>query len=357
MSEFELDLDLKYRPDNLGDISGQESVTKVIKQYLKENVLPKSILLYGPPGTGKTTLGRIIGKVLNEHPCGTIEKDSASDGKIDNIRALKLEIVHHPIEGDCKTYIFDEAHRISAAGFDSLLKTIEEPPPGVRFIFITTEKEKIPSTVQSRCELHRFNRIPNSIIDIRLKEILKLEKKKLPQALIDLAVESGEGSMRGAIVALQKILTLHANDETELDITKTLGVVSSKNLSSLMYAYLFQDFFEMRKQSKVFSPEIVDPVQGIHRLQQFTADLRLGFAAKDLVPELKSNIDDLLGKIWAKFPECNMSDKAFQAFIGNRVHKLWEKSLDIELKLKKTSNKSAVVDMIPVELARLWKDA
>jgi DNA polymerase III subunit gamma/tau len=351
----ELNLDLKYRSGDLSEVVGQPQVTKVLSQYLKEETLPKSLLFYGPPGTGKTSTARIVAKMLNPHHSGLIEKDSAIDGKVDNIRSLQTEILHYPMEGDFKTYIFDEAHRITAAGFDSLLKTIEEPPKGVRFIFVTTNREQIPETVQSRCELHQFNRIPNNLIEDRLKYILKAEKKKLPDELLNLAVESGDGSMRVAIVSLQTILTLYENDEKELDITKTLGIVSSKNLSNLVYSYLFQEFFEMRNHCKVFNPEIVDPIKGIHSLQQFTADLRYGLASKDLIPDLKSNVGDLLDRIWERYKTSGMDERSFQLYIGGLIHKLWEKSLDIEVQLKKTSNKSTVVEMIPVELAQLWK--
>jgi len=352
------DLDLKYRPSSISELKGQDQVTKVIEQHLKDGTLPKSILFYGPPGTGKTSLGRIIAHMSNPHGSGIVEKDSAIEGKVDMIRALQMEVLHFPMEGETKTYIFDEAHRISAAGFDSLLKTIEEPPSHVRFIFVTTNRDQIPATIQSRCELHQFNRLKTDVVESRIKEIVKLEKIKIPGPLLTLAVEAGDGSLRGAIIALQKIITLHNEDETELDITKSLGIVGSKNLSSFVNAYLFQDYFSLRKSAKVFSPEIVDPIKAIHNLQQFVADLRHGFATEDIVPELKSNIDDLLSLIHeqrANFSQ--LSDKDYKRVIGDRIHKLWRKSLDLEVTLRKTSNKSTVVDMIPIELAMLWRDA
>ena len=353
-------LDIKYRPQDFSELKGQRQVTEVVKQHLKEGSLPKSLLFFGPPGSGKTSLARLIAKELNPHSSGLIEKDSALDGKVDMIRGLQSEILHFPMEGEYKTYIFDEAHRISSAGFDSLLKKVEEPPDHARFIFVTTNREQIPATIQSRCELHQFNRIPNEIIKSRIKEILKKEKIKLPETLIGLTVEAGDGSLRGAIISLQKILTLHSEDQTEIEITKSLGIISSKNLSNFIFAFLFQEYFELRKYSKLFSPETVDPIKAIHNLQQFTADLRHGFATPDLVPELKSNIEVLLSKILerGKGKEfSNFNEVQFKRYIGNRIHKLWEKSIDLEVLMRKTSNKSAVVEMIPIELAMLWKDA
>jgi DNA polymerase-3 subunit gamma/tau len=352
------DLPGKYRPQTFEELVGQAHITKVIEQHLKSGTLPRSLIFYGPAGVGKTSLARLIGTALNSHKSGTIEKDSAIAGKVDAIRTLQTELLHYPLEGEYKTYIFDEAHRISPAGFDSLLKTVEEPPEHVVFIFVTTNINQIPLTIRSRSEAHFFNRISEAVITDKLKEVLSIEKSKLPDNLLRLAVEAGNGSLRSALVALNQIITLYQNDEVEIEITKTLGIVSSTLMSKFVLGHILSDFHKVMEASALFNSEVIDPVKAMSVFQQFIYDVRLGLILPDEIRSMRSNVTptiEEIHKLKANYPQ--LTDADFLRNIGARLDNLLEVSLDFEQKLRLANNKDVVVKYMVIRLAKTWYNA
>jgi len=149
-------LHLKHRPTDFLSVKGQDHVTLLLGKQVESKSVPNCIILYGPSGVGKTTVSRIIAKLLNDHPSGTIEIDSALDGGKDSVKQDQLDLYNYPLSGEFKTYIYNEAQELTRQSFGSLLNMLEEPPEHVRFILVTNNFDKIPLNIKSRSQSHHF---------------------------------------------------------------------------------------------------------------------------------------------------------------------------------------------------------
>jgi DNA polymerase-3 subunit gamma/tau len=214
---------LTYRPRTFDDLVGQPEVQIILRRMVDINQIPSAVLFAGTKGTGKTTTARILAAALNclepAKPCGTcptckatfdgtsmdvIEIDAASTGNVDDIRSLRQNLQYRQ-SGDWRVIILDEAHSISPAGFNALLKTLEEPPPHTLFILCTTENRKIPGTVASRCIPFHFKRLSPADIAGRLAYIAHTEQHPVNPDLLDLIADRADGAMRDAIMALDQV--------------------------------------------------------------------------------------------------------------------------------------------------------
>lgn len=216
-------LALRYRPTVFADLVGQKPVQVILRQMVAANRVPTGLLFDGAPGTGKTTTARILAAALNcetpPGPCGVcpsckavaagtsldvVEIDAASNGLVDDIRALRNQVMYC-VGGRCRVVILDEAHSMSGAAFDALLKTLEEPPPDTVFVLLTTEPARLPDTVVNRCMGFTFRRI--GIVDIaaRLRHICQAEAMTVEDGLLTVLAERADGSMRNAIMALDQM--------------------------------------------------------------------------------------------------------------------------------------------------------
>src|SRR3954449_11117314 len=244
----------KYRPQTFADVVGQEAVVRTLTNAIEQGKVRQAYLFAGPRGTGKTSLARILAKSVNcahgptTHPdnschacvgitSGTsldvIEMDAASQRGIDDIRDIRDRVVLQPVEGRSKVYILDEAHQLTDAAWNALLKLIEEPPPHLLFVFCTTELQKVLPTVRSRCQTFVFQRP-------RLPDLLKLlrrvadgEGMDVPDAALALVARSARGSFRDAVSTLDQLAAATGSQISVQDVLQLLGAVEEEVLFRL----------------------------------------------------------------------------------------------------------------------------
>jgi DNA polymerase-3 subunit gamma/tau len=244
----------KYRPQTFAEVVGQEAVVRTLTNAIEQNKVRQAYLFAGPRGTGKTSLARILAKSLNCqngptptpdntcHACvsitnGTsldvIEMDAASQRGIDDIRDIRDRVVLQPVEGATKVYILDEAHQLTDAAWNALLKLIEEPPPHLVFIFCTTELQKVLPTVRSRCQTFVFQRprLPDLVRKLRL--IADGESIDVPDAALALIARGGRGAYRDAESTLDQLASATGGRITVQDVLQLLGAVEDEVLFRL----------------------------------------------------------------------------------------------------------------------------
>ena len=252
----------KWRPERFGELAGQEHVTRTLVQALKSGRIAHAFLFTGIRGVGKTTAARILARCLNceqgptAEPCGqcasclevrtgaaldVIEIDGATYRKIDDARAIIENLSYRPARDRFKIYIIDEAHQLTDQAFNALLKTLEEPPPHVKFILATTEPQKMPETILSRLQRYDFRRIPFTVILARLKELAEREGAAADEAALGLIAREAGGSMRDAERMLETAIASLEGKVGEGEVASILGVASRSRVFELAAAILNKD--------------------------------------------------------------------------------------------------------------------
>ena len=284
----------RYRPATFGDLLGQELTARTLKEAAKQEKLAHAYLLAGPRGTGKTTTARLIAKIANcetrakdakfraeGEPCNhcthcteidegrsldVIEIDGASNRGIDEIRDLKNSIRLAPTSSLRKVFIIDEAHQLTPAAFNALLKSLEEPPPHIIMILATTEADRIPPTIISRTQQFYFRRVPRELVMQKLTRIAKEEVVDISGEALDLIAASGEGSFRDAESLLDQLISFGGRRITLADVEGMIGKVGFAKLSA--FAGLL--IGENREAALAALAELSDAG---YNLAQFTKDL------------------------------------------------------------------------------------
>lgn len=232
---------LKWRPQTFDDVIGQEHITRTLQNSIETKRIRHAYLFSGPRGTGKTTTARLLAHALGSKNLDLIEIDAASHTSVDDVRDLRDKIAFMPADGDYKVYIIDEVHRFSKSAFDALLKTLEEPPAHAIFVLATTEIDKVPDTIKSRCLQFEFRRV--SLIEVadRLQMIAESEGIHIDRAALELIARHGTGSVRDSISLLDQIVA-DPHEHVTLELTqRILGTASSENVQQLAEAILMGD--------------------------------------------------------------------------------------------------------------------
>jgi DNA polymerase-3 subunit gamma/tau len=299
----------KYRPQSFSEVYAQDHVTKILQSAIASGRIAHAYLFTGPRGVGKTSLARIMAKSLNcdegptTHPCNkctncteitsgvspdVIEIDGASNTGVDDIRDLQKELMYAASGAKFKIYIIDEVHMLSKNAFNALLKTLEEPPENVIFIFATTEPHKVLPTIISRCQRYDFKRIPVEAIVARLQELSELEGIKVDAESLYLIARKADGGMRDALSLLDQTISYCANDINVEQVRQIFGMIPNQ---------VYFDFM-----GKIKAHDAQNLIIGMHRifeegtdLQEFIANMleflrmvlhsKLGIQIKDVSQE------------------------------------------------------------------------
>ncbi|MFH2036136.1 MAG: DNA polymerase III subunit gamma/tau [Candidatus Zixiibacteriota bacterium] len=261
----------KYRPQQFDDVIAQEHVTRTLKNAIKNERLSSGYLFTGPRGTGKTTTARLLAKAVNcaEGPTPTpcdkcdsckeiisgsaldvLEIDAASNTGVDDMRTLRENVRYMPTTGKKRIYIIDEVHRLSGSAFDALLKTLEEPPDHVLFIFATTEPHKVPETIRSRTQRYDFRRVAVADLSSHLKKIAETEKIAIDDEALFVLARKADGSVRDAMSLLDQMSAFASEGITGRAVVEALGLIDRQFFFEYIKAIAAKDCAESLEQIK-----------------------------------------------------------------------------------------------------------
>lgn len=277
----------KFRPDTFEEVKGQDAIVTTLRNQVKAGRTSHAYLFCGTRGTGKTSMAKLLSRAVNcEHPvdgspcneCDTckailknasmnvIEMDAASNNGVDDIRNIVEEVAYSPTEGRFKVYIIDEVHMLTTAAFNALLKTLEEPPSYVMFILATTEPQKIPITILSRCQRYDFKHITRDVIEARLAELLEKEGVEAEEKAIRYVAKMADGSMRDALSLMDQCIAFYLGQRlTYENVLEVLGAVDTEIFSEFLRSLLQQ---QVDASIRILDRIIIDG----REITQFVAD-------------------------------------------------------------------------------------
>jgi DNA polymerase-3 subunit gamma/tau len=345
----------KYRPQRFADVVGQEHVTQTLTNAIEQNRIAHAYLFCGPRGTGKTTIARIFAKCLNctggpkidfddkdfhiqeiteGRSLDVLEIDGASNNGVEQVRELRETCKYAPANSKFKIYIIDEVHMLSTAAFNALLKTLEEPPAHVKFMFATTDPEKVLPTILSRCQRFDLRRIPSALITKHLASIAKKEKVKIDESALFAIARGADGGMRDAESTLDQLISFCVDKIEETDVLSMFGLAAESQILNLSKA--------------VFTGEIQTALTQLNELAQNGKDL--GRLLSDLLNHFRNLLIYQVSKGDLNLLETSEAEVAAlkeQSSLANTesLTRILEVLTDAEIRLRDAASKKILFEV------------
>jgi DNA polymerase-3 subunit gamma/tau len=356
----------KWRPQTFEEVIGQKPITQALQNAIAQQRVAHAYLFAGPRGVGKTSVARILAKALNcqegptPHPCDhcpfcqeirtgiavdVVEIDGASNRGIDEIRELRENVRYLPAKNKFKVYIIDEVHMLTDQAFNALLKTLEEPPPHVIFIFATTEAHKIPLTILSRCQRYNFKRIPIALTVEQLKKITAQEGMEISDRSLHLLAREAEGSLRDGQSLLDQVLSFSGKKATDEEVTEVLGLIDRRVIHGAMQA--------LAEGDKI---RLLQTVEEIHTfgydLKEFCGELaRMArdFLVLKVFPQASVERSGLIDLPQDEIQELSSQGEKFSL---EEIHSLFQSLLAAHDEIARSAFPRLVLEMTLIRMAR-----